>query len=102
MAKQVEVLRLPADLSYCTCLSFAPVLCAGLRGQRAPYLYTARMAIFDKRSNRFVGNVLGVRPTAVVSNERKWSFDAEDKVVVRCSCVQVRAHSLACKMQNAC
>lgn len=56
---------------------------------RTPYLYTTRMAIFDKRANRFIGNVLGVRPNVVSTNERKWAFDETDKIIVRCSCVQV-------------
>lgn len=56
---------------------------------RTPYLYTSRMCVFDKRANRFVGNVLGVRPNNVTTNERKWAFDESDKVIVRCSCVQV-------------
>jgi hypothetical protein len=47
----------------------------GLRGVRAPCLHVARMAIFDRQHNRFLGNVAAVRPRSVVKEDTVWQFD---------------------------
>ncbi len=49
----------------------------------------ARLALFDRRANRFLGNVFGVRPDAVSNYDKRWEFDPNDRVIVRCGCVQV-------------
>ncbi len=62
----------------------------GLQRVRAPCLFIARMALFDRRANRFLGNVLGVRPRGIGHADKLWEFNPEEQVIVRCGCVQVR------------
>ena len=61
-----------------------PVLCdsdhpspplAGLRGIRSPCMYVARMCLFDRAHHRFLGNVMGFKPQAVLGNDAEWIFD---------------------------
>lgn len=61
----------------------------GLQRVRAPCLFIARMALFDRRANRFLGNVLGVRPRGIGHADKLWEFNPEEQVIVRCGCVQV-------------
>ncbi|GFR45431.1 hypothetical protein Agub_g6810, partial [Astrephomene gubernaculifera] len=60
----------------------------GLQRVRQPCLYIARVALFDRRANRFLGNVLGLRPSGVSQYDKRWNFNTEERVVVRCGCVQ--------------
>lgn len=69
---------------HCTLLhAFWPVpalsSCArvGLLGTRQPCLYLARMALFDKQHNRFLGNIMGARPVSVKENESTWLFSSQ-------------------------
>ncbi|EFJ44587.1 hypothetical protein VOLCADRAFT_95212 [Volvox carteri f. nagariensis] len=60
----------------------------GLQRSRLPCLFIARLALFDRRANRFLGNVLGLRPEAVSQYDKRWEFNPEERVIVRCGCVQ--------------
>ncbi|KAG1657045.1 hypothetical protein FOA52_009240 [Chlamydomonas sp. UWO 241] len=61
----------------------------GLHGTRAPCLFVARMALFDRANHRFLGNVLGVRPKGTAKKDSVWMFDPQaSRVIVRCNCVQ--------------
>ncbi|KAG2426707.1 hypothetical protein HYH02_014747 [Chlamydomonas schloesseri] len=60
----------------------------GLQRVRAPCLYIARLALFDRRANRFLGNVLGVRPETVGNYDKRWVFNPDERIIVRCGCVQ--------------
>ncbi|KAG2422970.1 hypothetical protein HXX76_015641 [Chlamydomonas incerta] len=60
----------------------------GLQRVRAPCLYIARIALFDRRANRFLGNVLGVRPESVGNYDKRWVFNPDERIIVRCGCVQ--------------
>ncbi|KXZ43546.1 hypothetical protein GPECTOR_87g408 [Gonium pectorale] len=53
----------------------------GLQHARQPCLYIARMALFDRRANRFLGNVLGMRPEAVSHYDKRWEFNPEERVI---------------------
>ena len=48
---------------------------AGLRGIRSPCMYVARMCLFDRAHHRFLGNVMGFKPQAVLGNDAEWIFD---------------------------
>ncbi len=55
----------------------APAACAcaaGLRQSRQACLHVARLALFDRARNRFLGNVLGLRPDAVTNRDSAWQF----------------------------
>lgn len=65
----------------------------GLQRVRAPCLFIARMALFDRRANRFLGNVLGVRPRGIGHADKLWEFNPEEQVIVRCGCVQADPQS---------
>jgi hypothetical protein len=47
---------------------------AGLRQERSPCLFVARVGLFDRARNRFLGNILGVRPEAVTNKDGTWAF----------------------------
>ncbi|GIM08711.1 hypothetical protein Vretimale_12708 [Volvox reticuliferus] len=60
----------------------------GLQRVRQPCMFIARLGLFDRRANRFLGNVLGLRPEAVSNYDKRWEFDPNERVIVRCGCVQ--------------
>ncbi|KAL6749692.1 hypothetical protein V8C86DRAFT_2838028 [Haematococcus lacustris] len=60
----------------------------GLIQERTPWLHVARIGLFDRSRNRFLGNVLGVRPEGVTKKGKTWTFNPKTKVLLRCSCVQ--------------
>ncbi|GIL65402.1 hypothetical protein Vafri_19136 [Volvox africanus] len=60
----------------------------GLQRVRQPCLFIARLALFDRRANRFLGNILGLRPEAVSDYDKRWEFDPNQRIIVRCGCVQ--------------
>jgi hypothetical protein len=74
---------------------------AGLQRLRPPCLFIARVALFDRRANRFLGNVLGLRPDAVSHADKRWSFNPEDRAIVRCGCVQVSMHCAAFPLRRS-
>lgn len=82
--------RAPSSHAYPLPLPHPPAP-VGLQRVRAPCLYIARIALFDRRANRFLGNVLGVRPESVGNYDKRWVFNPDERVIVRCGCVQVRS-----------
>lgn len=60
---------------------------AGLRNVRNPCMYVARMAIFDRANNRFLGNILGVRPENVGDKDRSWTFNPRVRACMHILCV---------------
>eukprot|EP00798_Chlamydomonas_sp_ICE-L_P001351 gene1351-32713_t len=78
----------------CSMFSFAPVKVegvgpTGLKGIRSPCLFVSRLALFDRQHNKFIGNVLGLRPHSVVSDDSAWLFDPKvSHTIVRCSVLQ--------------
>lgn len=38
-------------------------------------MYVARMCLFDRAANRFIGNILGLRPQAVINKDATWQFN---------------------------
>lgn len=47
----------------------------GVGQAREVCLYVSRIAIFDKQHNRFLGNVVGVRPLNVHRHDKTWTFN---------------------------
>lgn len=63
---------------------YSPSPPAGLPKQAKPLRCAARMCLFDRRHNRFIGNIAEV-PTSVSGKTTHWSFSSQNACVVRCA-----------------